>query len=120
MIAKDAKIVLTGAAGLVGQNLIVELRAQGYTNLVAIDKHDYNLRVLRGLHPDVRAVLADLADAGGWDEHFEGAACIVQLHAQITGKFPALFVRNNIDATQRVLDAARLRRVPYFVHISSS
>ncbi|HEX7915704.1 NAD-dependent epimerase/dehydratase family protein, partial [Rudaea sp.] len=55
MIAKDAKIVLTGAAGLVGQNLVVELKAQGYTNLVAIDKHEYNLGILRQLHPDVRA-----------------------------------------------------------------
>ena len=47
MIDKSAKIVLTGAAGLVGQNLIVELKAQGYTHLVAIDKHEYNLGILR-------------------------------------------------------------------------
>ncbi len=120
MIAKDARIVLTGAAGLVGQNLMVELKAQGYTNLIGIDKHEYNLRVLRGLHPDVQVLLADLAEAGAWEQLFEGAACVVQLHAQITGKFPRLFVRNNVDATKRVLAAARLRRVPYLVHISSS
>ena len=32
------RIVLTGAAGLVGQNLVVQLLAQGYRNLLAIDK----------------------------------------------------------------------------------
>lgn len=120
MIDKNAKIVLTGAAGLVGQNLIVEMKAQGYTRLVAIDKHEHNLGVLRGLHPDVEVVCADLAQAGTWESSFEGAACVVQLHAQITGKFPKLFVRNNIDASKRVLAAARQHHVPYLVHISSS
>lgn len=120
MIDKSAKIVLTGAAGLVGQNLIVELKAQGYTRLVAIDKHEYNLGILRGLHPDVESIQADLAEPGAWERSLDGAACVVQLHAQITGKYPALFERNNIDATRRVLAAARAAAVPYLVHISSS
>src|SRR6185503_15637815 len=119
-LAKDAKIVLTGAAGLVGQNLVVELKAQGYSKLVVIDKHPYNLDVLRGLHPDVEVHLADLAEPGEWTRSFAGAACVVQLHAQITGKFPELFVRNNIDASKRVLAACAEHKIPYLVHISSS
>ena len=79
---KQAKIVLTGAAGLVGQNLIVELKAQGYQSLVAIDKHDYNLNVLRRLNPDVTTILADVAEPGSWRESLKGAACLVQLQAQ--------------------------------------
>lgn len=117
---RNQRIVLTGAAGLVGQNLIVELKAQGYTRLVAIDKHAHNLAILRELHPDVEAVEADLAEPGAWRERFAGAACVVQLHAQITGKFPAEFVRNNEQATRHVLDACREHAVPYLVHISSS
>lgn len=119
-IDKTRKIVLTGAAGLVGQNLIVELKAQGWTHLVAIDKHDHNLGILRRLHPDVAAVTADLAEPGEWEHHFQDAACVVQLHAQITGKFPDAFVRNNIDATRRVLQTAARNGVPFLVHISSS
>jgi nucleoside-diphosphate-sugar epimerase len=120
MIAKDAKIVLTGAAGLVGQNLLVELEAQGYSNLVAIDKHEYNLDILRKLHPQVSTILADVAEPGAWEDSFAGAACLIQLHAQITGKQPEIFVRNNIDATRLVLAAAQRHQVPYLVHISSS
>jgi len=120
MVDKNAKIVLTGAAGLVGQNLLVELQAQGYTCLVAIDKHEYNLAILKRLHPGVETILADLAESGAWQDAFAGAACVVQLHAQITGKFPELFVRNNLDATRRVLEAVRKHAVPYLVHISSS
>ena len=114
------KVVLTGAAGLVGQNLVVELKAQGYRNLVAVDKHGHNLAILRGLHPEVTCIEADLAETGNWERSFEGAACVVQLHAQITGKHPADFVRNNVHASARVLDAARAAAVPYLVHISSS
>ncbi len=119
-IGKDAHIVLTGAAGLVGQNLIVELKAQGYTRLVAIDKHAHNLGILRGLHPEVQAIEADLAEDGPWREAFRGADVVVQLHAQITGKTRDLFDRNNLEATKRVLDACHEHAVPYLVHISSS
>lgn len=117
---KNSKIVITGAAGLVGQNLIVELKSQGFTQLVAIDKHAYNLGILRRLHPDVRAVEADVAVPDAWEEELSGAACVVQLHAQITSKFAEEFVRNNIDATRVVLQAMKLQKVPYLVHISSS
>ncbi len=120
MLARDAKIVLTGAAGLVGQNLVVELEAQGYSHIVAIDKHEYNLAILRKLHPAVETILTDLAEPGPWQDAFAGAACVVQLHAQITGKHSSIFVRNNIDATKLVLAAARKHGVPYLVHISSS
>lgn len=119
-IGKDARIVLTGAAGLVGQNLLVELRSQGYTRLVAIDKHAYNLGILRDLHPGVEAIEADLAESGDWEQAFAGADVVVQLHAQITSKTYEPFERNNITATRNVLDACRRHQVPYLVHISSS
>ncbi|WP_127563933.1 NAD-dependent epimerase/dehydratase family protein [Stenotrophomonas indicatrix] len=120
MADKNDKIVLTGAAGLVGQNLIVEMKQQGYARLVAIDKHAHNLEILRGLHPDVETILADLAEPGDWAHAFEGARLVVQLHAQITGKTTDLFVRNNLTATGHVLAACKAAGVPYMVHISSS
>jgi nucleoside-diphosphate-sugar epimerase len=120
VLPHDVKIVITGAAGLVGQNLIVELEAQGYRNLVAIDKHAYNLGVLRELHPDVRTIEADLAESGDWADAFRHAAVVVQLHAQITGKHHDVFERNNIVATRHVLDACHRHAVPYLVHVSSS
>lgn len=120
MSHKNDKIVLTGAAGLVGQNLIVELKEQGYTRLVAIDKHGHNLDILRRLHPDVEAIEADLACPGDWTSSFAGAHVVVQLHAQITGKTREPFDRNNVDATARVLEACHAHQVPYLVHISSS
>ena len=120
MDRRQTKVVITGAAGLVGQNLVVELKAQGWTNLVAIDKHQRNLAVLRELHPDLQAIEADVSESGDWEQALAGAGLVVQLHAQITSKHPQDFVRNNIDATQRVLQACGAHGVPYLVHVSSS
>ncbi|KAF1008017.1 MAG: 3 beta-hydroxysteroid dehydrogenase/Delta 5--_4-isomerase [Luteibacter sp.] len=120
MPSEHSKIVITGAAGLVGQNLIVELKSHGFVRIVAIDKHEYNLGILRQLHPDVEVIQADLAVPGDWEQAFEGADCLVQLHAQITSKFRDVFIRNNIDATRLVLAAAQRHGTPYIVHISSS
>ncbi len=117
---KQDKIILTGAAGLVGQNLIVQLKEKGYRHLVAIDKQAYNLNVIKQLHPDVETILADLAEGGDWQNAFADAACVVMLQAQITGKKAILFVRNNVESTAYILEAARLHKVPYIVHISSS
>ena len=59
------KIVITGAAGLVGQNLIPRLKARGY-HIVGIDKHPRNISVLRELHSDIEVLEADLAVEGAW------------------------------------------------------
>lgn len=111
-IARGDKIVLTGGAGLVGLNLVVELRAAGYTQIVVIDKLGEKLDIIRPIHPEVRCVLADLAKPGGWEREFEGCSCAVLLQAQITGLSPEPFIRNNIEVTKLVLAALHARHVP--------
>jgi len=114
------RVVITGAAGLVGQNLVLMLRERGYTDIVAVDKHAANLEVLKGLVPEARTVVGDLARPGEWETLFAPQTLVVCLHAQITAKYPELFVRNNIEATRRMLAAMRARGASYLVHVSSS
>ena len=115
----EKKIVVTGAAGLVGQNLIPLLKAKG-GQVVALDKHPQNTATLQKLHPDLRVVHADLAQAGDWQNELEGCTHLVILHAQIGGLYSEEFVRNNITATERLLEAAQRCKVPYVVSVSSS
>jgi len=117
---KAARIILPGGAGLVGQNLIVYLKRAGYHNLVAIDKHPYNTKLLAQLHPDITVIHADLAQAGPWQEQLAGAEVIIMLQAQIGGIQEEPFIRNNITSTQNIIDACRKYNVSYIVHISSS
>ncbi|MFC5528990.1 NAD-dependent epimerase/dehydratase family protein [Cohnella yongneupensis] len=116
----NLKIIIPGAAGLVGQNLIILLKERGYRNIVAIDQHPYNLKYLRELHPDIEIIQADVSKPGEWIESFEGGDVLIMLQAQITSKTAEPFVQNNIVATKHILEASKRFAIPYIVHISSS
>ena len=112
-------VVVTGAAGLVGQNLIPRLKARGYA-VIGIDKHPTNTQRLRELHPDIMVIEEDLSEAGPWMDALAGADAVVINQAQIGGLNRAEFVANNVTATERIVDAMRMHNVPYAVAISSS
>lgn len=114
------KIVITGAAGLVGQNLVPRFKARGCSDIVGIDKHPANTALLRSLHPDISVVEADLATPGAWPEALTGCDVLIHNHAQIGALTQEPFERNNIIASRNVLEAAKVAGVPYMVHISSS
>lgn len=114
------KVILTGGAGLVGQNLILSLKQRGYERIISIDRNDAGNAIIRKLHPDVTVIDADLANSGAWERQFEGAGAVVMLQAQISGLAYAEFDRNTLRSTERVLAAAVRHGLPYAVHISSS
>lgn len=115
-----SKIVLPGGAGLVGQNLVARLRAKGYSDIVVIDKHKENLATLKSVQPDIVVELADLSKPGDWQRHFEGAAVVVMLQAQIGGIHYQEFVDNNVSSTQLILEEVRKNKISQLIHISSS
>lgn len=115
-----ARIVITGAAGLVGQNLIARISGRPDLQIVALDKHPKNTPVLAALHPGIEVIEADLAQPGPWTGALKGADAVIQLHAQIGGLDGQEFEANNVRATRLVLDAMTAEGVPYLVHVSSS
>jgi nucleoside-diphosphate-sugar epimerase len=114
----ELKVVITGGAGLVGQNLIIKLLARGCNNLCVIDKSSHNIAIASRLHPGVSFVEADLSEAGSWQSILADTDIVVMLHAQIGGIIPEDFLRNNVTATENVL--AAVSRGAYLVHVSSS
>ncbi len=114
------RIAVTGAAGLVGQNLIPRLKARGFTNIVAIDKHKANTATLRRLHPDIHVIEANLAIDDGWQEAVAACDVVVVCHAQIGGLDPKAFEQNNVMATGRLIEAVAKNQRAYLVHLSSS
>lgn len=117
---ENSKILITGAAGLIGQNLVARLKDRFADRLVAIDKHHANVAIFNRLHGDVEMIEADLANPGDWEKSFEGVGLLVLNHAQIGALTEEPFILNNVTATKRVLAAAKKYKIPYIVHISSS
>jgi nucleoside-diphosphate-sugar epimerase len=119
-VDKNSKIILPGAAGLVGQNLIIELKEQGFSNLVVIDKFIENVKILKSLHPDIEVITADVSQPGEWQSSFKNGDVVVMLQAQIGSKDSNDFIRNNIDSAKQVMQCTKKYNIPYVVHISSS
>jgi uncharacterized protein YbjT (DUF2867 family) len=119
-IVKLSKIILPGGAGLVGQNLAARLRAQGYRDIIVLDKHNANLAVLRSVQPDIAAEFADLSLPGEWQRHFKDADVVVMLQAQIGGNDRGAFVRNNVESTRLIVDEIKKHGRAYVIHVSSS
>ena len=115
------KIVIIGAAGLVGQNLLIKLKEIDSINtgqLVAVDKHKVNVRYLKELNPDLKVIQEDVTQPGDWVNEVESADVVVMLQAQIGSLDSKDFIRNNIDSTIRVLE--KMKKTAKVVHISSS
>lgn len=120
MTKTPKRIIITGAAGLVGQNLVTRLKKRPDLEIIGIDKHPANVRILRQLHPEIEVIEADLAQPGGWEHAFDAGGTLILNHAQIGALTEQPFIDNNIIATKNVLAAAQRAGLPYLVHISSS
>ena len=114
------KILIAGGAGFVGKNLIRVMKEVGFNpvDITVIDKDEVNLNFVKNL--GVTAVLADLSLPGQWGDNFDHQDLVITLQAQISGPKYEDFRRNNIEATQNVIEAAKKFGVKKIIHFSSA
>ena len=114
------KILIAGGAGFVGKNLIRVMKEVGFNpvDITVIDKDEVNLNFVKNL--GVTAVLADLSLPGQWGDNFNHQDLVITLQAQISGPKYEDFRRNNIEATQNVIEAAKKFGVKKIIHFSSA
>ncbi len=125
------KVVVTGAAGFIGSQLVERLLAEGH-DVLGIDAFidfypradkEQNLAGARG-HASYRLVEGRLQDLA-LPSLLEGTSQVYHLAAQAGvrpswGRDFEIYVDNNVLATQRLLEAAVTAGVPRFVYASSS
>jgi dihydroflavonol-4-reductase len=110
--------VVTGASGLLGGNLVIELLERGHS-VRATRRGTSKVAHLADLAIDW--VTADLDDVGALTEAFLGADVVFHCAALVSVRrrpTPAL-VRANVDGTKHVLAAVRAANVKRLVHCST-
>ena len=110
--------VITGATGLLGGNLAVQLLAEGHG--VRATRRSGSRVTHLGKHP-IEWVEADLDDTDALTRAFEGAEVVYHCAALVSPRrrvTPAL-EHANVGGTRRVLDAVRAAGVRRLVHCST-
>jgi len=111
-----AVVVVTGATGHVGANLVRELLRRGRRVRTVIHRNE---QPLDGL--DVERVRADVCDPSSLRAAFDGAQVLYHLAAVISidGDRGGLVPRTNVGGVRNVMAAALACRVRRVVHFSS-
>ncbi|MBT3451153.1 NAD-dependent epimerase/dehydratase family protein [archaeon] len=114
------KIVITGATGLVGFNLLSIIDGDKY-NIIAIDKNKNNLKLGKKLFPKVNFVHADLSEIDdSWIDLIKESDCVISLHAQISSPQKDPYIKNNVGATKNLIKVCEKNKVNNFIYFSSS
>ena len=124
------KLLITGGAGFIGSNFVrYWLKTHPADTITDIDKLTYagNLRNLDGLdakteRPRHELVHMDISNAGV-EELMDGVDAVVHFaaesHVDRSIDSSGVFVETNVGGTQKLLEAARKKRIGRFVHIST-
>lgn len=117
-----SKILVTGATGRLGANLVKRLLADGHEVVGTALPNDPQQRKLAGL--DVRLVNADLRDATAIRLAVHGCDAVVHTAALMNDAAPGVsradFMAINVLGTFNVFDAAAAEGVERVVYVSST
>jgi len=115
-------VVVTGAAGWLGQNLVRALGDRGRVRALVARPDDAALVEVAGAN--IEAVIGDVRDPAAADRLFEGVGADTTVFHAAAVIHPASKVRElydvNVGGTQMILDRARRSGVHRFVHVSSN
>lgn len=112
-------IVITGATGHVGNNLVRELNKRGIKPRILVHEPTVVRKAIAGL--DFEEVSGDITDADSLKKAFKGAEVVYNCAAWISitpGMYEKLRVVN-VDGVINVLEACKLNNVKRLVHVSS-
>jgi dihydroflavonol-4-reductase len=116
-------VFVTGATGLLGNNLVRALLASGHRVRALVRSEEKARRLLAGL--DVEIVKGDMQDVAAFSSMLRGCGAVFHTAAYFReyyqpGDHREALERINVQATLELMAAADAHGVATFVHVSSS
>ncbi|MDQ6904945.1 MAG: NAD-dependent epimerase/dehydratase family protein [Bacteroidota bacterium] len=110
------KILVTGAAGLLGTELVKQLLEKGY-KVIAI----YNSTPINLSHPNLKIEQCDILDMSALEEIMQGVSHVYHCAAVVSfePKDKAHLFKINIEGTENIVNACINADVQKLVHVSS-
>ncbi len=119
------KILITGAGGSIGSELVNQCKKYGAKEIIAVEQSEYNLYNLTETYPDIIPILCDITEKEDFEQIVKTYNPHIILHAAAYKHVPLAeinphaTIKNNILGTKVVLDTAIDNEVPHFVLIST-
>lgn len=112
-----SKVLVTGAAGFVGSHLVPALTKHDYV-VTAVVKDPNEKEKISTI--GVNVIVADLSRKEQLERKIPPQDIVIHLAAQISAKSKDQFVKNNVIATQNLIDISRSLKVKKFILFSSA
>lgn len=123
---KNKRVLITGACGTVGRELLGQVVEQGPSEVIALDNNESELFLISEEYraePHVRFYLGDLRDRDNLIRKMHGIDVVLHAaalkHVIICEESPRDAVQTNILGTQNVIDAALTNEVERVIFTSS-
>ena len=120
------KVVITGAAGFIGSNLVDDLLARGL-NVLGLDNFSSgNVKFIESAkeHPNFNIISCDLLDQSSVEKYLDGSDFVFHFAANADVRFgtkhPSKDLEQNTIATFNVLEAMRKNSIQNIVFASSA
>ena len=111
-------MLITGAAGLVGQATCVELARRGWKIRALV--RDPAKSAARLAHIDVEFRVGDIRDPASLDRAIEGAGTVVHLAAIAIERKGESYLATNSEATRNLVASAERAGAKRFIHMSQN
>ena len=117
------RILVTGGAGFLGQELIARLEAAGCTNIVTMSRNEGKLVALKEKFPFVKIIPGDLSDPYCAEKAVQGVDAIFHLaafkHVGLAEQNVRECVLGNVTGTSNILELTRKYPIDFILGIST-
>ena len=122
---QDKVVLITGAGGSIGSELVKQCREFGAKRVIAVEMSEYNLYTVSERYPDIVPILCDVTQKEDLKKVLQEHKPHIILHAAaykhvpLSELNPFATIKNNILGTKNTIDLAIEHNVEKFILIST-